>query len=184
MKEVIFVTGNQNKADYLSKLIGMELDHQKIDLDEIQSLDLHEIVKHKVLQAYEKIQKPVIVEDVSLEFNAFGRLPGTFIKFWVDEVGLDRLARIIDGLDRSATAKCVFGFYDGTELKLFESSLKGRISENPVGDQGFGWDKIFIPEGYGITRGQMNDEDNDKTYKLIKPIEDVEKFLKQYLANQ
>jgi non-canonical purine NTP pyrophosphatase (RdgB/HAM1 family) len=184
MKKIVFVTGNQNKADYLSKLIGINLDHQKIILDEIQSLDLQEVVEHKVLQAYEKIHKPVIVEDVSLEFSSFGRLPGTFIKFWIDEIGLERLAKMLDGLDRSAVAKCVFGFYDGKELKFFESYLRGQISVKPLGSNGFGFDKIFIPEGYEITRGQMNDEDNNKTYKLIKPIDEVEKFLKKYLPNQ
>ncbi len=184
MSKVVFVTGNQNKADYLSRLIGLGLDHQKIDLDEIQSLDLKEIVKHKVIQAYEMIEKPVIVEDVGLEFGAFNRLPGTFIKFWVEEVGLEKLAKILDGLDRSATAKCVFGFYDGKDLKLFEGLLNGRIADKPIGENGFGWDKIFIPEGYEITRAQMNDDDNDKTYKIIKPIDEIAKFLKEYLASQ
>ena len=47
----------------------------KLDLDEIQSLDLREIVEHKVRQAYEKCGKPVLVENASLEFTALGRLP-------------------------------------------------------------------------------------------------------------
>ena len=53
----------------------MEVLHEKIDLDEIQSLDLREIVEHKVRQAYEKIKKPVLVEDTSLRFEALGKLP-------------------------------------------------------------------------------------------------------------
>lgn len=62
----MFITGNQNKADYLSRYLGFHVEHRKIDLDEIQSLNLNEIVEHKVRQAYEKVQGPVIVEDVSL----------------------------------------------------------------------------------------------------------------------
>lgn len=49
--------------------------HEKIDLDEIQSLDLREIVEHKVRQAFEKTGKPVLVEDTSLRFEALGNLP-------------------------------------------------------------------------------------------------------------
>ena len=75
MHSITFITGNQKKADYLAKYLGLEVLHEKVDLDELQSLDLREIVEHKVRQAYEKVGKPVIVEDVSLTFTALGRLP-------------------------------------------------------------------------------------------------------------
>lgn len=75
MHLVTFITGNQNKADYLAKYLGFPVAHQKIHLDELQSLSLREIVEHKVKQAYDIIKKPVLVEDVSLEFSALGRLP-------------------------------------------------------------------------------------------------------------
>ncbi len=55
MQSITFITGNQKKADYLAKYLGFPIEHQKIDLDEIQSLDLREIVEHKVKQAYEKV---------------------------------------------------------------------------------------------------------------------------------
>ena len=51
MTATTFITGNQNKADYLARLLGMEIVHQKVDLDELQSTSLHEIVEHKVRQA-------------------------------------------------------------------------------------------------------------------------------------
>ena len=46
MKHVTFITGNQAKADYLAKHLGFSVQHHKLDLDEIQSLDLREIVEH------------------------------------------------------------------------------------------------------------------------------------------
>lgn len=169
MAKVTFITGNQSKADYLAKYLGFSIEHQKIDLDEIQSLDLREVVEHKVLQAYEKIGSPVLVEDVSLEFKALGRLPGTFIRFYVDEVPFETICRTLDGLDRSAVARCLFGYYDGQEIRYFEGSLDGAIAEHPSGENGYGWDRIFIPEGYEVTRASF-DEDNDRaTYLKIKP---------------
>ncbi len=75
MKKVTFITGNQAKADYLESFLGFPIDHVKVDLDELQSLDLEKIVEHKVKQAYAEIGKPVVVEDVSLEFEALGKLP-------------------------------------------------------------------------------------------------------------
>lgn len=177
MKEVVFITGNQSKADYLSKYLGHPVEHQKIDLDEIQSLDLKEIVLHKMRQAYEKIQKPVLVEDVSLEFDALGRLPGAFIRWFLDELGYERVCRLLDGKSRSATARCMFGYFDGQNEHYFEGSLKGKIPENPRGTGGYGWDSIFIPEGYEVTRAEMNEEDDRVTYLKIKPLEEIKAFL-------
>ena len=65
----------------------MEVLHEKIDTDEIQSLDLDEVVEHKVRQAYAIAKKPILVEDTALEFSALGKLPGTFIKYFVQELG-------------------------------------------------------------------------------------------------
>ena len=86
MRSITFITGNQKKADYLARYLGFPIEHIKLDLEEIQSMELQEIVEHKVKQAYEKIKKPVIVEDASLEFTALGKLPGPFIKFFIEEM--------------------------------------------------------------------------------------------------
>ena len=179
MKEVTFITGNQNKADYMTKYLGHPVKHLKIDLDEIQSLDLKQIVEHKVKQAYKKVQSPVIVEDQSLEFEALGKLPGPFIRFFVDEVPFETICSMLDGKTRKATARCVIGYYDGKNLELFEGSLGGEIAESPAGDNGYGWDKIFIPEGYSVTRAQLSEEDDQKTYLQIKPFAQLKSFLTQ-----
>lgn len=178
MSNVTFITGNQDKADYLARHLGMEVDHQKVELDELQSLDLHVIVEHKVKQAYDIIKRPVIVDDVSLEFCSLGRLPGTFVKYFVDESGLESCCRMLDGFtDRSAIARCTLGYYDGETLQLFDGMLRGRIADAPRGEHGFGWDKIFIPDGYEITRAEMDPENDERTYMTIKPFGQLRAFL-------
>ncbi len=177
MTDLTFITGNQSKADYLAKYLEHPVQHQKVDLDEIQSLDLRTIVEHKVRQAYEIVQGPVLVDDVALEFTALGQLPGTFIRFYVDTVPLDVICRTLDGLDRAATARCVFGYYDGDKITYFEGSLHGRIAEHPAGEGGFGWDKIFIPDGYGVTCAQMGEADDRATYLALKPVAELKAFL-------
>lgn len=177
MIRITFITGNQKKADYLAKYLGHPVDHVKLDLDELQSLDLKEIVEHKVKQAYEKVGKPVIVEDVALEFEGLGGLPGTFIKFFVDKVPFENICSMINGSSRKATARCVFGYYDGEVLELFEGSLDGQIAETPSGENGYGWDRIFIPEGYEVTRASLSEEDDQKTYMQIKPFAKLKEFL-------
>lgn len=177
MANITFITGNQNKADYLAKYLGHPVDHVKLDLDEIQSLDLRQIVEHKVRQAYNQIEKPVLVEDVSLEFTALGRLPGPFIKWFLDELELEQICSLLNGKDRTATGRCMFGYYDGERLELLEGFLPGRIAEKPMGDNGFGWDKIFIPDGYKITRASLDEEDYQKIYLQIRPFAKLKEFL-------
>lgn len=179
MSNVTFITGNQSKADYLAKYLGFPVKHVKLDLDEIQSLDLKKIVEHKVMQAYKEVQGPVLVEDVSLEFEALGGLPGPFIRFFVEEVPFETICSMIDGQTRKAIARCVFGYYDGQNVKLLEGSLKGDIAEVPAGEKGFGWDRIFIPEGYACTRAELSEEDDQKTYMQIKPFAALKEFLTQ-----
>lgn len=180
MENVTFITGNQNKADYLSNFLNHPVDHVKLDLDEIQSTNLNEIVEHKVKQAYNLIKKPVIVEDVSLEFEALNGLPGPFIKFYIEKVPFETICSMINGLSRKATAKCVFGYFDGINLELFQGSLDGEITKVPSGDNGFGWDRLFIPKGYNVTRASLDKEDDKKTYLQIKPFSK----LKQYLESK
>ncbi len=177
MKQVTFITGNQSKADYLAKYLGVPVEHHKLDLDELQSLELKEIVEHKVKQAYEAIKQPVIVEDVSLEFCALGRIPGPFIKWFLEELDYETICSLVEHKDRSAIGRCMFGYYDGERLEFMEGSLNGTISDAPRGKDGFGWDKIFIPEGYSQTRAELGEEDYEKIYHIIRPLRQLKQFL-------
>ncbi len=180
MSDFVFVTGNQHKADYLSRWWGEPIEHQKVDLDEIQSLDLHAVVRHKVRQAYERVGRPVVVEDASLEFTALNGLPGPFIKFFLETLDIEGTAALVDGKDRGAVTRCVIGYFDGTDEQYFEGSLPGRVPEHPKHAGGYGFDPLIILDGFDVPRSEMNPEDHDRTYFEIKPFGK----LKEYLAKQ
>lgn len=176
----IFISGNQNKINYLSKTLGIDLEHKKIDLDEVQSSDPKAVIEHKVRQAYELIRKPVLVEDTSLSFNALDRLPGPFVKFFVEaENGLENMCRMLDGFeDRSAYGSVIYGYFDGQNLHFFEGRLDGMIAQHPQGDGGYGWDSIFIPQGYdGLTRAELSPDNDIKTYNQLRDTEGLRSFL-------
>lgn len=177
MKDVVFITGNQAKADYLARFLGHPVEHIKLELDEIQSLDYKEVVRHKLREAYAKVGRPVLVEDSGIEFVAFGRLPGTLVKWFQKEMSFEDICSLLAGKDRSAIARCVYGYYDGKEEVYFEGSMRGTVPEKPAGKSGFGWDSIFIPEGYSVTRAELGPEDDEKTYTQIKPFAAVKAFL-------
>lgn len=177
MKQVTFITGNQNKADKLAEYLDLPIKHQKLELDEIQTLDVHKIVEHKVKQAFALTNSPVLVEDVSLEFKALNGLPGPFIKFFIDNIPFQDICDLLNGKSREARASAVFGYYDGKILKIIEGGLNGSIAETPSGANGWEWDQFFIPEGYDVTRASLNDSDYKKTYLQIKPFEALKQFL-------
>jgi non-canonical purine NTP pyrophosphatase (RdgB/HAM1 family) len=157
-EDLVFITGNQHKANYLAKWLGMPVPHRKVDQDEIQSLDLREVVEHKARQAYEIVKKPVLVEDVALTFTAMGRLPGTLIKWFLEEMGNEKLCGLAKGLShQQAISEMEYAIYDGTEMHFFSGVVQGRISGEPRGDS-FGWNNIFIPDGHEQTYGEMTEE--------------------------
>jgi non-canonical purine NTP pyrophosphatase (RdgB/HAM1 family) len=178
MSKVTFITGNANKAKYFSELVSQEVAHHAVDVHEIQSLDLEEVVSHKAKAAYEYLKQPVLVEDTKYIISSLGKLPGTFIKWFLEELGSEKICRLADiSDDRSAIAGAAFAYYDGNNLKIFNSELAGSIPSHPQGDTGFGWNSIFIPNGMEKTLGEMDDTTFKKFYIQIKPFNQLKEFL-------
>lgn len=182
MKDVFYITGNPNKARLFNAMSGLDIPHISADIEEIQELDLEKVVEHKVKAAYAQLKKPVIVEDTKLEFEALGRLPGPLIKWFLEELGVEGTAKILDGFsNRRATAGAAIAYYDGVRLKIVEKELRGRIAESPIGKSGFGWNRIFIPEGSDKTLGEFSDEEFKEYYMQIKPFKELADFIKGVL---
>lgn len=177
MREVTFITGNQHKADQLVAWLGMPIEHQKVEIDEIQSLDLMTVVADKVKRAYDVVRKPVLVEDVALTFTALGALPGPLIKWFVTP-GVETLCRILDGYtDRTAVVTILYGIFDGVELRTFEGSTAGTIADQPRGIHGFGFDPVFINEGQPYTRSEMDEATYAETSHRKQAIQKLREYL-------
>ena len=184
MKDLVFITGNQHKADYLAKWLGVAVPHQKVELDEIQSLDIREVVEHKVRQAYDSIKKPVLVEDVALTFSGMGWLPGTFIKWFLEEMGTEGLCRLGRGLDdKHAVASIMYGLFDGKEVRTFEAHMPGTIAPAVRSLEGndwktsLSWNSIFIPDGSVKTYAEMTDEELESFSHRAKAIAKLRAYL-------
>lgn len=179
MAKLTFITGNQNKTEYLARQLGISIDHQRVELDEPQSTDLHVIVRHKLEQAYGVVGAPVLVEDVSLSYTALGGLPGPYIRWFIEYAGSEACCRMLDGFDdRSAVVRCTFGYYDGKQIEFFDSEIHGSISDNPCGENGFGFDTFFIMDGYNVTRAELPQDKVEKTYaEEMKPFAKVRAFI-------
>ena len=176
-----FATSNPNKFRELSELLELNLSHIELDLQEIQTTDLHELVKFKLRQAYEHVRAPVIVEDTSLYFEAWNELPGPLVKFFLKNISLSGMVKALDEFNNNlASAACCLGFTkDGEIMHLFDGKLKGNIVE-PRGSQHFGWDAIFLPAGYQQTFGEMSSQEKHQ----ISPRGVAAKKFKDFLTLQ
>ena len=158
-----FVTGNPNKVREAREILGLALEPVQVEgLFEIQTPDLNEVVRHKAQQAYSALQCPVMVEDSGLVFHAWNGLPGAFVKWFEETVGCQGMLRMVkDFNDRSATAICCFAVYDGKNMRIARGEVNGTLAEKIRGENGFGWDVIFIPDGHERTYAEMSAQEKN-----------------------
>jgi XTP/dITP diphosphohydrolase len=175
--KMVLITGNAGKAEEVSRYLKIPIEHQSLNLDEIQSLDLEEIVKDKAFRAFKEIGKPVLVEDVSFTFHSLGKLPGPLIKWFQKELENEGLCRLVDGKDRSCTATVCYGFHDGKEIHLFSGSMSGSVANSPRGNNSFGWAPIFIPDGYEKTYAELSNEEQGLVAMRSKALKKLHGFL-------
>lgn len=181
MPTATFITGNPNKAKYLADLIEVPIEQASFEIQEIQSMDLESVALNKAIAAYELLGSPVLVEDQGLYLSALNGFPGPFVKYMVDDgKRLDILINVLNGYDdRSALARTVFVYFDGNEPKYFTGELSGSIGKEQRGTGGYGWDAVFIPDGYGgRTRAELTKAEDHETYMISKPIKAVGDFLR------
>jgi len=163
--ELYFVTGNKGKMVEAERILGLPIQIADVELTEIQSLDLGEVVKDKVSKAYERVQKPVFVDDVGLFVDTWNGFPGPFIKFmrlsgsYENELLLKMLK---NEENRAVVVKAVVGFCDGSKIQTFEGEVKGVLATQERGSDGWGFDPIFIPNGYDQTYAEMGEEKKNR----------------------
>lgn len=174
IEKLKFVTGNPNKIREAQEILGFDLDHAEIDLEEIQTFDIRAAVTAKVNQAWETLKCPVMVEDSGLIFTSWNGLPGALVKWFEKTVGCEGLLRMLkDFDDRKAFAVCMVAIHDGNEVRIAEGRVQGQISETMRGDNGFGWDVIFIPDGHSRTYAEMDHKEKNSISHRRLAIEEI-----------
>lgn len=177
MKEIVFVTGNPGKVEEVKRFLSIPIRHEALDLEELQSIDPDAVVRAKAESAFSILNTPVLVEDVSVTFTALGRLPGTFIKYFEQELGQEGLCRLLDGKDRGCVATARYAFHDGENVTVFEGSMPGTVAESPRGTRSFGWASIIIPEGKEKTYAEMTDEEQGEVAMRKKALKKLAEAL-------
>ena len=171
-----FATGNANKLREVNEILGHDLEQIAVDLYEPQGLDVAEVVRMKAEDAFRKTGKFVLVEDTALECVAWNGLPGPLIKWFLDTVGNDGILRMLaQTTDRRAIAKTAVGFFDGNTAHVFVGEVMGTIPHDLRGSGGFGWDPIFIPDGFSKSFAEMAREEKNAVSMRRLALENMKK---------
>jgi non-canonical purine NTP pyrophosphatase (RdgB/HAM1 family) len=156
-----FATGNSGKFAEVQFILG-DVQQLDIDLPEIQDLDAKNVIRAKLSAARHYRATELLVEDTSLSCRCLNGLPGPLIKWFLQALGDEGLYNVVRLLgNNQAEAKTVIGYVDSTgQVHFFEGAMLGHIV-SPRGDNGFGWDRIFMPDGAEKTFAEMNDAEKN-----------------------
>lgn len=155
------VTGNPGKLAEARRLCPLPFDAYELDLPEVQSLSFTEVVRAKGHEAWQRLGRPLVVEEAGLELTALNGFPGPLVKWMLQAVGAAGIARTAAALgDDGARARCLLLYRDAGREVLAEGITAGRLVA-PRGGGGFGWDPIFLPEGGERTFGELSDDEKD-----------------------
>ncbi len=177
--ELYFITNNDNKFIEVQEIIP-EIKQLKIELDEIQELDARKIIKHKLLEAKTKYKGKgaIIVEDTSLYLECLNDLPGPLIKWFLQSIGNDGLYNLTIKLqNNNAEARTLIGYYHKNKIRYFQGIVKGKIVLPRKSN--FGWDAIFMPEGYDEVMGEMTISDKNEISMRSVAVRKLKEYLKK-----
>lgn len=180
MNKITFVTGNKDKVRETQEILQIPLEIADIDVDEIQELDLEKVAMHKLEQAYDRIKAPVMIDDVSVTLDAWDGFPGPLVK-WVlkttDGTPEMLLKMLSNEKNRKATATLAIGYADGKQKKLFYGEIHGTIGYEIKGENGFGWDKVFIMDNDTKTLAEYSPDEKNAISHRRRALDKLKDFL-------
>ena len=168
--DLFFASSNNHKFKEAKKILeefGINLGFFRCSLQEIQSDSLKEIAKHKAIQAFEKLGKPVIVEDDGLFINSLNGFPGPYSSYVFKTIGNKGILNLLKQKRRSNFVS-IISYHDKNLQRSFDSKVNGTISKK-ISGKGWGYDPIFIPNNSKKTFAEINDKNElSHRYKALK----------------
>ncbi len=191
MKQILLATTNKGKLNDVKEILK-DLDLEILsfldfdgypDVEETGSTFL-ENAKLKAKAAFEKYKIPSIGDDSGLESFQLNGEPGIFSARYAgenadDEMNNLKLIKKLSALSEPHLGRffCAAAFYDGKEFKFSEGEIRGKIIKVPRGKNGFGYDPLFIPDGYNKTMAELSHQEKNKISHRLKAFSKLKKYL-------
>lgn len=174
--KVNFATSNKFKvkeANSVGKKFHVTFLQIKEDYPEIRDEKVEKVAQEGAKFVFQKFQKPVIVEDTGLYIETLKGFPGPYSKFVFQKIGNEGILKLLEEKEnRKSTFISAVGYCDEGKVKIFSGKIKGKISREIKGKEGFGYDPIFISEGYEKTFSE--------NYELKKKISHRKKAFEEF----
>lgn len=186
--KIIFATNNPNKLAEIRNALGD--DFELISLQEAgfegeipetgRTLEANALQKARYI--FDRFKQPVFADDTGLEVDCLHGLPGVDTAHYSGTREADSnmrklLSEMSDCDDRSAAFKTVIAFVTEEVQKLFTGVVKGSISQAKRGENGFGYDPVFIPEGTSKTFAEMEMDEKKTVNHRVRALEELTKYL-------
>jgi XTP/dITP diphosphohydrolase len=188
--QLVFATHNQNKVTEIRSLLP-----EKLELLSLNDINFHEaiaetentiqgnsLLKARTIQI--KTNNNCFADDTGLEVKFLGGAPGVLSARYSGESANDikNIEKLLDEMrfaaDRSAQFRTVITLLIDDKTYVFEGIVKGQIALVPEGKNGFGYDPIFIPDGYEKTFAEISLEEKNKISHRAKAFKKMIDFLK------
>lgn len=175
MTDLIIATANPHKAGEFALLLkdsDFKVQSAKVcgGMPEVEengtSFAANAQLKAEALRGAAPSDAWVLADDSGLEVDALGGAPGIYSARYAgeeatDQQNLEKLLHALSGVsasERSARFRCALCLIDPAgRAFLFEATCEGRISEEPSGTSGFGYDPVFVPAGYAQTFAELGE---------------------------
>jgi XTP/dITP diphosphohydrolase len=165
-KHYFFASKNQEKLRDVLDIVGfwseLKVEHYDVAVAELQTNDVRALIQHKLIEAFERIRQPTIVDHTCLSLSALNGLPGAQASLFWDKLGGD-ICEVVNRLgDNKAQVEVWLGYTDGKRFNEIVIEKTGTIASSPRGGRKFDWDSIFIPSGEHRTYAEMTPTEKNK----------------------
>ncbi len=186
-QKIVFATNNAHKLEEVAAILGDS--YEVLSLREIGcDTDIPETADTFAGNALQKAQYvkehygyDCFADDSGLEVDVLGGAPGVYSARYSgggSEANMDKLLHNLTGkTERGAQFRTVIALLIGEESHLFEGVVRGSIIEERRGEGGFGYDPIFVPEGYDLTFAQLGSEVKNRISHRAKAVKQLADYL-------
>ena len=176
MRKIIFASKNEGKIREVKDI----LKEMKVNIVSLSDIDFNgdiiesgstfeENAKIKAEEIYNMYKMPVIADDSGLVVEKLNGEPGIFSARYsgenaTDEINNHLLVQKLRSLQEPHKAKfvCAAVYYDGNKFQTSIGEVNGKIISEPRGKRGFGYDPLFVPDGFTETMGELGDDIKNK----------------------
>lgn len=189
--KLIFATNNKHKLEEVRAILG-----NRIEVLSLNDINCHDDIPEtadtlegnaliKARYIYDKFGVDCFADDTGLEVEALDGEPGVYSARYAGEdcnpeANMYKLLQnLTEKNNRNAQFRTVIALIIQGEEKLFNGIVKGTISNEKMGNAGFGYDPIFIPEGFSESFAQMTSDMKNSISHRYRATEELSKYLKQ-----